>query len=862
MMLALSEMRLTFWSDGLSMTAWAVILVGTLVFWGLLAHWVFLTRSWKLAPLLLLPPVLAIVGWLTRRDEPSARPPGTAGAASAGDTEPILPWWQILVGFALAGILVPVTIAAAGSTEATTQLALMIFVALACAVWVFFFYLRVFTYLGRLPIAILLALRIVAILLLVLLIFKPLLSFEERLERRTDLYILVDASKSMSVNDYPNMPNRMGLAARQIDEYLKRIQTAFEVKLFWFDTRAHEAQSGVWPEPKGDATNLTRAIKDVLAVASKADTTGIIIMTDGLHNAGGNVAADIVALGPPHIYAVGVGTDLTAQSGFQDISIENVRAPEEAVVNNLTKITVDVKSIGLSDRSVEVQLKEGDKLVASEPLRLDDRTGVQSVTLSVTPSTVGRHTYTVRIPPDPAERRTENNERPLHILVTDPKIRVFYIEGVVRPEYKPLKSLLETDPNVEVLSLVQVKRGEFLQAGSMTGLVLSGFPQTVEDMRKFDVFIVGDLDRSYFTARQMDNLKTVISEGRGLVMLGGYNSLGAGGYEGTPMEEILPVQVGPRSGGQETTPFVLKLTPEGLNHPIFAGTKDFFQYQADAPAEKLPLLKGCNVLGREKPGASILAVHPDRSGPGGPLIVLAVHQFGKGRAAAFAADTTYQWYLPYRALGRESPYIKFWSQMMRWLANKEIKEQSSEPGVDLMVLKPFYNPGEKVSVRAKVRAEEGRATNFAAVTGVLLGPVDERKDVPLALEPGAVGVYAADLGAPDPGKYRLVVEARKDNKRLGITEVEFTVGRPNQEFDRLSIDRALLKKLAQATAGEYYEPANFGDLVERLRTLTIKENIHREYGIQTISSLFAILFGAFLALVTAEWLLRKYWQLN
>ncbi|MCX5655885.1 MAG: hypothetical protein NTY65_14695, partial [Planctomycetota bacterium] len=333
------------------------------------------------------------------------------------------------------------------------------------------------------------------------------------------------------------MPNRMGLATRQIDEYLKRLQAAFDVKFFWFDTRAHEAQPGAWPEPKGDATNLTRAVKDVLAVANKAETTGLIIMTDGLHNAGGNVTDDIVALGPPHIYAVGVGTDLSAQSGFQDISIENVRAPEETVVNNLAKITVDVKSIGLSDRSVEVQLKEGDKLVASEPLRLDDRAGVQTATLSVTPSTLGRHTYLVRIPPDPAERRTENNDRPLHILVTDPKIRVFYIEGVVRPEYKPLKSLLETDPNVEVLSLVQVKRGEFLQSGSLTGLSLSGFPQTVEDLRKFDVFVVGDVDRSYFSAKQMENLKAVISEGRGLIMLGGYNSLGAGGYEGTPIEE-------------------------------------------------------------------------------------------------------------------------------------------------------------------------------------------------------------------------------------------------------------------------------------------------------------------------------------
>ncbi|MBM4018985.1 MAG: hypothetical protein FJ288_11770 [Planctomycetes bacterium] len=861
-MLAVSQTRLMFWSDGLTMTAWAVIIAGTAVFWTILAHWVYRTRSWRLAPLLLVPPLLALAGWLRRREPPPAAATGAGGGAAADEGEPVLPWWQILVGFALAGMLVPMTLAAGRSGEAPAQLALMILMALACAVWVLFFYLRVYTYLGRLPMALMLALRLTAIVLLVLLVFKPLLSFEERLERRTDLYVLVDASKSMSVSDYPDTPNRMGLATKQVEDYLDRLQAAFEVKLFAFDTRAHEAQPGQWPDPKGDATNITRALKDVLAAARKSDTTGILLMTDGIHNAGGSVVDDVVALAPPHIYAVGVGTDLTAQSGYQDISIEAVRAPEECTVNNLTKITVDVEAVGLADRSVEVELREGETPLAAEPLRLDGMPGTQGVTLAVTPTVTGRHTYTVRIRPDPAERRTENNERQVHLLATDPKIRVFYIEGVVRPEYKPLKSILETDPNAELLALVQVKRGEFLQSGSMTGITLSGFPQTLEDMRKFDVFIIGDMDRSYFSGQQMENLKTVVSDGRGLVMIGGYNSLGPGGYEGTAVEEILPVQVGPRTIGQETTPFVLKLTPEGANHPIFHGTKDFFRYQSDAPVERLPYLKGCNIVARAKAGASVLAIHPERAGPSGPLTVLAVHQYGKGRAAAFAADTTYQWYLPYKALGRDSPYIRFWSQMVRWLAAKEIKEQSSEPGVSLLVLKPFYNPGEKVTVRAKVRAEEGRATNFAAVTGVLLGPGDERKDVPLALEPGAVGVYAADLGAPDPGQYRLLVEARKDNKRLGLAEIEFSVGRPNQEFDRLSVDRALLKKLAQATAGEYYEPANFGDLVERLRHSTIKEDIHREWGIQTIPGLFTILFGLFLAIVTAEWLLRKYYQLN
>ncbi len=833
-MLAMGETRLLFYSEGLTMTGYATAIVGAGAFLLVLVHGLI-------------------------------RATGSTGGDGGGEgkaVDPILPMWQVLVGLSLAALVFLMTWVAAGDAAWQVRLALMGLVGLACGVWVLFFYLRVFNYLGRLPMAGLLAMRLLAILLLVLLIFKPVLSFEETLEHRTDLYLLVDASESMSVSDYPDTPHRLSLATRQVEEYLKRLQTAFEVKRYWFDTRAHQVEQDQWPNPEGDATNITRGVKDVLAAARLIDTSGIILMSDGLHNAGGDVVKEIAALGPPRIYTVGIGTDLTAQSGYQDISIENVRAPEESTVNNIAKITVDIEAVGLADRGIQVELREADAPVASVPLRLDAAPGSQSATLTFTPETVGRHTYGVRIRPDPAERRSENNERDVHILVTDPKIRVLYIEGVVRPEYKPLKSVLETDPNVQLLALVQVKRGEFLQSGSMTGVSLTGFPQTLEDMRKFDVYIVGDLDRSYFSKAQLTNLKTAIGEGRGLVMVGGYNSFGPGGYEGTAMEEILPVAVGARSIGQETTPFVLKLTPEGANHPIFYGTKDFFRYQSDAPRRRLPYLKGCNILARAKPGTSILAEHPERTGATGPLVVLAVHNYGKGRAAAFAADTTYQWYLPFKAMGRESPYIKFWGQMVRWLANKEVKQQSDEPGVDLLVRKPFYNPGEKVLVRAKVRAEEGRVTNFATTTGVLLGPGNERQSLTLALVPGSVGVYETTLEALDPGTYKVLVEAKKEGVALGKGEVEFAVGRPNQEFDRLSIDRALLKKIAQATGADYYEPAAFGDLVERLRTLMIKEDIHREVGIQTVPGLFPILFGLFLAIVTGEWLLRKYYQLN
>ena len=867
-MFLMSETRLLFYGDGLSLAGLVLASAGTVVFWALLIHWVLRNRQWSFLPLLLVPPVLALVGWMRDR-----RPVEGNGARPSAVPGPVLPWWQILVGLISAGVIFPVAVAAGRTREAHLQLALMVLLALAASAWILFFYLRVYRYLGRLPMGVLLAMRILAVLLLVLLVFKPVLSFEERVEHRTDLVVLVDASRSMSVSDWPDTPHRLALAAAQVRKYMDRLAAAFNVQLYTFDTRARPVEAGQWPEPEGEATNIVRAVKDVLALARRADMSGLVLLSDGLHNAGGDVVRDTTALGPPPVYTVGVGTDLTRESGYQDISIENVRAPEESVVDNVTRVTVDVEAVGLADRSVEVQLREGDTLLSAQPLRLDGTPGSQSITLTITPTTTGRHTYTVRIPPDPAERRSENNTRDLYLLVTDPKIRVLYVEGVVRPEYKPLKSVLETDPNVELVALVQVRKGEFLQSGSRKDIALTGFPRTLEDMRKFDVFLLGDLDRSYFSAKQLENLKTAVSEGKGLLMIGGYASFGPGGYEGTPVEEILPVFVGPRDIGQETAPFVLKLTPEGEAHPIFYGATDFFMPSAPGRSirnpqsairnpEELPYLKGCTRLGRPKPGASVLAVHPDRAGPSGPLVVLAVQSYGGGRTAAFAADTTYQWYLPYKALGRDSPYIKFWGQMVRWLANKEIKETADEPGVTLLVHKPFYNPGESVTVRARVREEEGRATNYADVTGSLIGAGGERTPIPLVLAPGSVGMYEAKLDPPDPGEYKILVEARKDGKRLGLAEDAFVVGRANQEFDRLSIDAALLKRLAQATGGEYYEPANFGDLVERLRSRTIKEDIHRELGIQTVPGLFGILFAVFLTLITAEWLLRKHYQLN
>ena len=113
-------------------------------------------------------------------------------------------------------------------------------------------------------------------------------------------------------------------------------------------------------------------------------------------------------------------------------------------------------------------------------------------------------------------------------------------------------------------------------------------------------------------------------------MLGGYHSLGPGGYTGTPLGDALPVKLGGRELGQFTEKFLPVLTPDGAHHPIFANIAGFFPTrQGGAKMPGLPPLDGCTRIEAARPGATVLATLPSELGE---MPVLAVQPFDRGRS--------------------------------------------------------------------------------------------------------------------------------------------------------------------------------------------------------------------------------------
>ena len=172
-------------------------------------------------------------------------------------------------------------------------------------------------------------------------------------------------------------------------------------------------------------------------------------------------------------------------------------------------------------------------------------------------------------------------------------------------------------------------------------------PDVSEQFRPgtYDVYILGDLEAAAFHGGELGKLAECVNRGAGLIMLGGLNNFGPGGYDNTPLAKLLPVRMD-RLERQESNesvrsdlqrPGPLKMRPTSLGRTHFALMLAGNPQENDALWSKLPALDGASKLQPREPGAVVLA----DAGEDVPLLI--EQSFGDGRVMAFAGDTTWRW---------------------------------------------------------------------------------------------------------------------------------------------------------------------------------------------------------------------------
>jgi hypothetical protein len=273
---------------------------------------------------------------------------------------------------------------------------------------------------------------------------------------------------------------------------------------------------------------------------------------------------------------------------------------------------------------------------------------------------------------------------------------------------------------------------------------------------------------------------------------------------------------------------------------------------AATPAEsadvwrKLPPLAAAATLGAPRPGATVLAATSVPSGGVYPLI--AVQRYGRGRSMTFAGEASWRWRMLRPSTDRT--YEFFWRQAARWLA-------SPAPDPVTISVPDASEPDDAVEIGIEARDGAFEPVGDATVDARLTLPGGEVRPLPARREAGAAGRFVAALRADTPGLHRVQVEARRGSRALGTGDRWFFVGGTEREFADPRLNEPLLRRLARDSGGRYAR-VDQADIASWLQSSAPRElePERRELWHAPWT------FGLVIALLVAEWVLRRRWGLR
>lgn len=701
-----------------------------------------------------------------------------------------------------------------------------------------------------------LALRTVLILriaLLAVLLFLLAVPVMRLMRSRGEVFtaVLVDTSRSMAFTDVAAGPSgpisRMEAARRLLvdgemknEGLLKALNRSGRVLVYGFDEDARRITAIGQLKPDGLFTNIFRGVRDMEAELRGMPLAAVVLMTDGGRNTGGttqDAAALLKARGVP-LYVVGLGNP----NPPNDYEVVRVVAPKRVRRNSEVEVQVTVRHTGYKEPFDLTVSREG-TVIATRKVQPSADTDLKQVKLVFTPDHEGSATYRVAVPPGKDEKNTDNNAREFILEIQDDRLPVLYVEGSPRMEYRFLRRALYGDRDFRLVGLLRLGDNRFYVQGAneSEAFLKNGFPTTVEQLYAFQAVILGDIEASYFTPEQLAMLEEFVrTRGGGLLMLGGVNSFGLGKYAGTPVANMLPVQITGNDGPYSDQQYKARVM-QGIGvHPVMRLSLD---PEANRTLwSQAPPLIGITPVAGVKAGALTLLTRETDGKP-----VFAVQNYGAGRVASFTSGGS--WYWRVSVPSTVEFHEKFWKQLVRWLAVGAKERLTAETDADA------YAPGKPAILRATALAKDLQPVNDAVVIATITDPLGNHEDVPMDWILSEEGVYQAQYIPHDEGDYRVAVHV--EGWDLKPVETDFHVSEPTVEAADAGLKEDALREMAKIAGGRYF---NFADAQELPEEIARAEQAARFVGMKPedrevwdIPPLFALAFG----LMVAEWIIRR-----
>jgi len=533
---------------------------------------------------------------------------------------------------------------------------------------------------------------------------NPALQTEEREPLQDVALILVDDTGS----------NRLGARPAQTEDavdHLTRRLTAMGI----------EPRAQALPDGAGNAgSELFEGIATGVAELPRDRIAGIFVVSDGIAHdvpVGANGLPDLPA--PLHLLKTGEADDWDRR-----LIIRN--APAYGILGETVSLTLRIEDEGAVPAELRGQPARVGFSINGEEMRHAMAPVGQDMELEITLDRGGMNVLHFVLDPAPDELTARNNEAVVQINGIRDRLRVLLVSGEPHTGQRTWRNLLKSDPSVDLVHFTILRPPDRQDGVPVNELSLIAFPTRelfIDKIDEFDLIIFdryrrrGILPNAYF-----DNIRRYVTEGGGLLVIGGRELAGADSIFYSPLGSIFPAEPTGRVFEQAYRP---GLTDLGWRHPVTAELPRAAALEAGEGTGWGRWLRQVDLSRRQ--GQVVMEGIDGR-----PL--LALDRVGEGRIALLASDQAWLWDRGFEGGGPQAELLR---RLAHWMMGEpELEEEAlsaSAQGLTLTATRRSLNDGPHSVTVTRPDGEE----------------------VVLDLDEDSPGSFSADYAAEEGGLYRL-----------------------------------------------------------------------------------------------------------
>ena len=386
------------------------------------------------------------------------------------------------------------------------------------------------------------ALRASVLSILLFCLLRPVITTLQVAPQETYLGVLIDDSQSMAIADMPAGQTRREAMREGFygGGVLDELAENFQIRSFRFDKTAERIAGAEGLGESGTASSIGQALEYVDAQLGGLPLGALIVLTDGADNSELDPLDKALDFGNRDIpvFTVGVGQEQIPQ----DIGIVDVNTAKTVLEGSVFNVSVGINHEGYSGQQVRISILDGDQEVASDMVTLGAAGVTRRYEIELTPARPDAIVYDLEVELQSDEIIAENNVYQFLVDNTEKApLDILYIEGHPRNEYKFIRRAVEDDESVRLVTYLQTGPEKYYRQGINTPTELSGgFPRSKEELYQYEALILGDIEKGFFNADQLQMIQEFVAErGGGFLMSGMIDEE----FIGTPVEDVLPVSL-------------------------------------------------------------------------------------------------------------------------------------------------------------------------------------------------------------------------------------------------------------------------------------------------------------------------------